>query len=126
MEKEIGEVFTPLPLVIEIVKELPDGAFGPGRTVLDPACGNGQFLAVAKYAKMLIHGMSEEAALAELYGVDIMRDNVDICRTRLGGGMILMGDTLKPERRLEGQTNEEWALMSELFSQDNRQQQLSV
>lgn len=110
-----GEVFTPSALVVEMLRSQPVGTFGPGRTVLDPACGDGQFLLAVKLVKMLVHGMDEAAALAEIYGVDVMRDNVDLCRQRLGGGTIVMGDTLHPETRLEGQTEAEHRVMRELF-----------
>ena len=112
---ETAEIFTPAELVVEMLREVPLERLGPGRTVLDPACGDGQFLVAAKWVKILGHGMSEEAALEDLYGVDIMRDNVDLCRARLGGGTVVMGDTLNPELRLAGQTDEEHRLMLDLF-----------
>lgn len=110
-----GEVFTPSVLVVEMLKQMPESTFGPGKTVLDPACGDGQFLVAVKWVKVLIHGMTEEDALADIYGVDIMRDNVDLCKLRLGGGTILMGDTMRPPHRLDGQTEEEWDQMQLLF-----------
>jgi type I restriction-modification system DNA methylase subunit len=110
-----GEVFTPSVLVVEMLKQMPESDFGPGKTVLDPACGDGQFLVAVKWVKVLIHGMTEEDALADIYGVDIMRDNVDLCKLRLGGGTILMGDTMRPPHRLEDQTEEEWDQMQLLF-----------
>lgn len=112
-----GEVFTPTPLVIEMLRSQPPETFGPGLTVLDPACGDGQFLVAVKWLKVLWHGMSEEEALLEIYGVDLMRDNVDVCRRRLGGGVIVMGNTLQATLRLPGQTLAEHHLMLELFSQ---------
>ncbi len=112
-----GEVFTPTPLVIEMLRTQPLDVFAPGQTVLDPACGDGQFLVAVKWVKVLFHGMPAEAALADIYGVDIMRDNVDICRRRLGGGTIIMGNTLRPAERLAGQTREEHRLMLELFTE---------
>jgi 2-polyprenyl-3-methyl-5-hydroxy-6-metoxy-1,4-benzoquinol methylase len=110
-----GEVFTPTELVVEMLRSQPFGSFGPGKTVLDPACGDGQFLVAVKCVKMLLHGMTEVDALAEVFGVDIMRDNVNLCRLRLGGGTILMGDTLNPQVRLAGQTDIEHRAMIELF-----------
>lgn len=115
--KETAEVFTPESLVVEMLDYLDPDLFAPGRTVLDPACGDGQFLVAAKVMKMECHGMTAKDALADLYGVDIMRDNVDLCKQRLGGGCIVMGDTLNPARQLEGQTPQELALMIQLFEQ---------
>lgn len=112
-----GEVFTPSALVVEMLQYADLGLFAAGKTVLDPACGDGQFLVAAKWIKIYRHGMSEADALGDLYGVDIMRDNVDLCRRRLGGGTIVMGDTLKPARELDGQTDEERVLMVSLFDE---------
>ncbi len=91
--------------------------FAPGETVLDPACGDGQFLVAAKWLKIYHHSMEEADALADLFGVDIMRDNVDLCRRRLEGGTIVMGDSLLPARKLAGQTDEERRLMLALFDE---------
>lgn len=112
-----GEVFTPSALVVEMLQYTDLDLFAPGKTVLDPACGDGQFLVAAKWIKVFHHGMSEAAALEDLYGVDIMRDNVDLCRRRLGGGTVVMGDALKPTRQLDGQTEEERVTMATLFDE---------
>jgi len=113
--QESAEVFTPTDLVIEILKYLDLSLLAPGKSVIDPACGDGQFLIAAKYVKTLVHGMSEEDALAEIYGVDIMRDNVELCKKRLGGGTILMGDALHPEVHIPGQTLAEHQLLANLI-----------
>jgi len=110
-----GEVFTPTELVIEMLRSQPLSTFGPGRAIIDPASGDGQFLVAVKWVKVLLCGMSEADALADLYGVDIMRDNVDLCLRRLGGGTIVMGNTLKPALRLAGQTEAEHLTMLSLF-----------
>ena len=119
--KDTGEIFTPTELVIELCQKLlernPD-SFNPGKTIIDPACGDGQFLVAAKWIKVLIHGMSEDEAVKDIYGVDIMRDNVDLCRKRLGGGNIVMGNTLEPHARLEEQTEEENLLMHDWFAKE--------
>lgn len=112
-----GEIFTPSALVIEILQYTDLDLFAPGKTVLDPACGDGQFLVAAKWIKVHHHGMNEAEALQDLYGVDIMRDNVDLCRRRLGGGTIVMGDALKPARELDGQTEDERTTMVTLFDE---------
>ena len=110
--KATGEVFTPTDLVIKIIKDLD---MSPGKTVLDPACGDGQFLVVAKWIKVYKYGMTEADALEDIYGVDIMRDNVDACVQRLGGGNVVMGDTLNPNTRLPEQTDEEHRLIKLWF-----------
>ena len=120
--KKTGEVYTPTDTVIHMMKkglESDPELYGPGKTVLDPACGDGQLIVPVKWYKVLHHGMSEEDALKDIYGVDIMRDNVDLCKKRLGGGTILMGNTLDPMTRIDEQTDEEHNLMIELFAEVN-------
>lgn len=81
--KATAEVFTPTELVDRIIKELPVTLFqDPTKTFIDPACGDGQFL-----GEVLIHkvenGIDFETALSSIYGVDLMPDNVELCRERL-------------------------------------------
>ena len=113
--KETGEVFTPTDLVIEMLMGLPSSMFAPGKTVIDPACGDGQFLIAVKWLKVIEFNMSQDEALEDIYGVDIMRDNVDLCKRRLEGGNIVMGNTLEPNTRLDEQTDEEHRLMRKWF-----------
>ena len=81
--KSSGEVFTPTPLVREILEQLPIDQFtDPTKTFLDPSCGDGQFLAEVLIRKME-NGSTFEQALATTYGVDLMADNVKLCQDRL-------------------------------------------
>jgi len=81
--KATGEVFTPTPLVQEILDKLPIEQFtDPAKTFLDPSCGDGQFLGEVLIRKME-NGSTFEQALSTVYGVDLMTDNVDLCRERL-------------------------------------------
>ena len=111
-----AEIFTPTDLVIEMLSNIDINRLGAGKTVLDPACGDGQFLIAVKCVKIYIHQMTEEEALNDIYGVDIMRDNVDLCKKRLGGGTILMGDSLNPNKRLDQQTDDEYYKLQRLNS----------
>ena len=113
--KETGEVFTPTDLVIEMLMGLPTSMFASGKTVIDPACGDGQFLIAVKWLKVIEFNMSQDEALEDIYGVDIMRDNVDLCKKRLEGGNIVMGNTMEPNIRLDEQTDEEYRLMRKWF-----------
>lgn len=113
--KATAEIFTPTDLVIRMLQRVNLNNFAPGKTVLDPACGDGQFLTGVKWIKVLFHNMSEEDALKDIYGVDIMRDNVELCKKRLGGGTILLGDTLNPEKRIKDQSDAEHEQMQRLF-----------
>lgn len=81
--KATGEIFTPTPLVQEMLDKLPADVFlDPTKTFLDNACGDGQFLSEVLIRKME-NGSSFEDALSTIYGVDLMQDNVDLCRERL-------------------------------------------
>ena len=81
--KATGEVFTPTPLVQEILEKIPVTQFqDPTKTFLDNSCGDGQFLGEALIRKME-NGSTFEQALSTTYGVDLMQDNVDLCRERL-------------------------------------------
>jgi type I restriction-modification system DNA methylase subunit len=81
--KATGEVFTPTPLVQEILDRLDPRLFqDPSKTFLDPTCGDGQFLGEVLIRK-LENGSTYEQALSTIYGVDLMQDNVDLCRERL-------------------------------------------
>ena len=109
--KATGEVYTPTELVIEMLQTMDIEDFAPGKTTLDPACGDGQLLVPIKWLKVFHYNMSEEDAVKDLYGVDIMRDNVDLCKRRLGGGNIVMGNTLNPDVYLDGQSEDEYISM---------------
>jgi len=113
--KATGEVYTPTDLVIEMLQTMNIEDFAPGKTTLDPACGDGQLLVPVKWLKVFHYNMSEEDAVKDLYGVDIMRDNVDLCKRRLGGGNIVMGNTLDPDVRLDGQSDDEYLNMRKWF-----------
>jgi len=81
--KATGEVFTPTWLVEEILDEMDQSLFSdPTKTFLDPSGGDGQFLASVLYRK-LQNGIDFETALSTLYSVDLMQDNVELCRERL-------------------------------------------
>ncbi len=117
--KKTGEIFTPTELVIKILQKMDIEKFATGKTIIDSACGDGQFLVPVKWLKVLHFGMTEEDALKDIYGVDIMRDNVDLCKKRLGGGNIFMGNTLEPNIKLKEQTEYEHKKMIELFGKGN-------
>ena len=113
--KLTGEVFTPSELVVSLLKDISIDRFAPKMTFLDPACGDGQFLMGVKLIKLYFHHMTEESALEDIYGVDIMRDNVNLCKKRLGGGNIIMGNTLNYDEKIKGQTDSEHMEMIRIF-----------
>jgi len=81
--KATGEVFTPTELVREVLDQIPLDQFqDPAKTFLDNSCGDGQFLGEVLIRKME-NGSTFEEALSTVYGVDLMQDNVNLCRERL-------------------------------------------
>jgi type I restriction-modification system DNA methylase subunit len=54
----------------------------PSKTFLDNSCGDGQFLSEVLIRKVQ-NGVDFETALRSIYGVDMMEDNVQLCRDRL-------------------------------------------
>ena len=87
--KQTAEVFTPTPLVQEMLDKLeeenPTLFSDPTKTFLDNSCGDGQFLSEVIIRKMERSGCSLEQALSTTYGVEFMEDNVIECRKRLTG-----------------------------------------
>lgn len=81
--KATGEVFTPTELVCEMLEQIPINQFQDAtKTFLDNSCGDGQFLGEVLIRKME-NGSTFEQALQTIYGVDLMQDNVSMCRERL-------------------------------------------
>jgi len=87
--KETAEVFTPTSLVQEILDKLEEQDSelfqNPNKTFLDPACGDGQFLSEVVIRKMERSNCTLEQALSTTYGVELMEDNVKLCKERLAG-----------------------------------------
>lgn len=81
--KATGEVFTPTDLVQTVLDGIPQELFVEvDKTFLDNSCGDGQFLSEVLIRK-IENGSTFEQALSTIYGVDLMQDNVDLCRERL-------------------------------------------
>lgn len=81
--KETQEVFTPTKMVQSLLDQLPQDLFSdPNQPVIDNSCGDGQFLSEALIRKVEA-GIDFETALSTIYGVDMMQDNVNLCRERL-------------------------------------------
>lgn len=80
---DYGEVFTPEWLVKDMCDLIPEWRIDT--TVLEPACGNGNFLAEILRRKFELCESADDAllALSTTYGVDIQEDNVEECIKRL-------------------------------------------
>lgn len=86
--KATQEVFTPTEMVQEILDAMDQTLFSdPNRDFIDPTCGDGQFLGEVLIRKMQ-NGIDFETALSSIYGVDLMPDNVILCKERLLCGQI--------------------------------------
>lgn len=87
--KQTAEIFTPTWLVQEMLDKLeeedPTTFSDPTKTYLDPSCGDGQFLTEVVIRKMGRSGCDLKQALQTTYGVELMEDNVTLCRERLVG-----------------------------------------
>jgi hypothetical protein len=87
--KQNAEVFTPTSLVQEMLDKLEESNLelfqNPNKTFLDPSCGDGQFLSEVVIRKMERSGCTLEQALSTTYGVELMEDNVKLCKERLAG-----------------------------------------
>ena len=87
--KQTAEVFTPTQSVISKLDDLesgrPDLFSDPNKRFLDPTCGDGQFLVEYVIRKMERNGCTLEKALSTTYGVELMEDNVKLCKERLAG-----------------------------------------
>lgn len=89
-----GEVFTAEREVNAMLDLVADECVRPESRFLEPACGTGNFLVVILERKLkAIRKICDEnvnlyerraiVAIASLYGVEIMNDNVQTCRERL-------------------------------------------
>ena len=87
--KQNAEVFTPTKSVIRKLDDLennrPDLFNNPKKTFLDPTCGDGQFLSEVIIRKMERSNCTLAQALSTTYGVELMEDNVKLCKERLAG-----------------------------------------
>ena len=132
--KETAEVFTPTPLVQEMLDKLeeqePTTFTYPTKTFLDNSCGDGQFLSEVVIRKMERSGCTLEQALSTTYGVELMEDNVKLCKERLAGPNptqeildildrnIVCADALKYHYRFDGTpsyTTEQELKLNEFF-----------
>ena len=75
-----------MELCRKLVSDIPEEKLkDPSTTYLDNSCGDGNFLAALYEILTKKYGHSSSQVLNhQLYGVDLMQDNVDTVRDRLG------------------------------------------
>lgn len=98
--KKFGEVFTPGWVVEDMCDMLEaesPGCFEPGRTFLEPACGDGAFVVEILRRKFdRCRGREEfTVALESVYGFEIQADNVERC---IANVVALCGEYFRPTK----------------------------
>lgn len=81
-KKKTAEVFTPLEIIKQMFLKLPYEIWIENKTFLDPSCGDGNIL-IEILREKINFGIKPLDALKSIYGIDLMKDNIKICRTRL-------------------------------------------
>lgn len=78
-----GEVFTPKDLVEQMLAKIPEETWKDSKkTFLEPTFGSGNML-ICMLEKRIKSGVKPLDALKTLYGVELMQDNVDLCKERI-------------------------------------------
>lgn len=82
---KFAEVYTPAWMVIKMCDLLPAETWNSDKTILEPACGNGNFLVEITRRKMSRCRNRDEArkAMGTIYGVDLLADNIQEARVRM-------------------------------------------
>ena len=77
------EFFTPYSIVKRMADKIPESDWAdPTKTFLEPGFGNGQFVCYIIWNRIQ-HGVEWETTLKNLYGVELMLDNVQECHDRV-------------------------------------------
>lgn len=112
--KDFGEVYTPAWLVRDMCNLAEPDISDPAKTALEPSCGNGNFLVeiLGRKLKNCKDDRQRIMAVSNIYGVDILLDNIKECHDRLLNLLplhlwgeakaifernIIQGDFLKPD-----------------------------
>lgn len=84
--KTTGEVFTPMDLCKRLIRQIPEEKLiDPSTTYLDNSCGDGNYLAALYEVLTKEYGHDGSHVLNhQLYGIDLMPDNISTARDRLG------------------------------------------
>ena len=87
--KQTAEIFTKTELVQEMLDDFeklyPMAFSDSSKTFIDNSCGDGQILSEIIIRKMERSNCTLEQALSTIYGVELMKDNVKLCKERLAG-----------------------------------------
>lgn len=81
--KNFGAVWTPPEIISQMMAKASDEVWeDPTKTCLDPTCGTGNIV-VSMLLNKLYHGVSPEMAVKNVYGIELQKKNVEICRNRI-------------------------------------------
>lgn len=81
--KNFGAVWTPPEIISQMMAKVSDEEWAnPTETCLDPTCGTGNIV-VSMLLNKLYHGVSPEMAVKNVYGIELQKKNVEICRDRI-------------------------------------------
>lgn len=92
-KKQTGEYFTPEWQVRKMINKIPEEVWkDPSKTVLEPSCGDGNFV-VQIIQKKVECGSTVAQAIKTTYAIDLMEDNVMETRKRVKGIILELGDS---------------------------------
>lgn len=81
--KNIGEVYTPKELILEMLSQIPQYIWqDKSKNMIDPASGHGNFI-VEIVNRKLDSGLTPVEAVSTTFGIDIMQDNIDESHDRV-------------------------------------------
>jgi hypothetical protein len=87
--KQTAEIFTKTELVQKMLDDFeklyPIAFSDSSKTFIDNSCGDGQILSEVVIRKIGQSNCTLEKALSTTYGVELMEDNVKLCKERLAG-----------------------------------------
>lgn len=95
--KATGEVFTPVDLVDDMCARIPDDDWkDPTKTFLEPTFGSGNMLC-RMLERRIAFGVTPMDAIRTMYGLELMQDNVDLCRKRVKDILVEHGQSITKE-----------------------------
>lgn len=81
--KNFGAVWTTPEIISQMIAKIPEEEWAdPTYTCLDPTCGTGNIV-VCMLLNKLYHGVSPNMAVKNVYGIELQKKNVEICRNRI-------------------------------------------
>ena len=81
--KNFGAVWTSPEIISQMMAKASDDVWeDPTKTCLDPTCGTGNIV-VSMLLNKLYHGVSPDMAVKNVYGIELQKKNVEICRNRI-------------------------------------------